>query len=400
MTWAQDSPSPLLPVYRRFPVAFAYGRGARLYTPQGEEYLDFSAGIAVSSLGHNHPRLVEAIARQAERLLHVSNLYEIPEQNLLAEKLRSWLGHHFSFFFCNSGAEANETALKIAKAYGNAHKKPLILVAYNSFHGRTLGALSLTAQSEFQTPFLPLLPDILPIPFGEIEPLKKALTHRVSALFLEPVQAEGGGNFPPPGYLCEVRELTRKTETLLILDEVQTGIGRTGAPLYSMIEGVQADIVTLAKGLGGGVPIGAVAVSPPYTTLIPQGGHASTFGGNPLAMQAGIAVVEELSKPGVLDGIRKKGERILRSLKEWEREGLLSHPRGAGLLIFFYVNNPRGFAETALEEKLLVVPAKQQAVRITPPLLIGEEEIEEGLLRLHRALRRYAQEEAHAQTPA
>jgi len=399
MRGTQESPL-LLPVYRRFPLSFVYGKGARLYTSEGEEYLDFCAGIAVNSLGHNHPRLVEAICKQAERLLHVSNLFEIPEQNLLAERLRAWFDSDFSFFFCNSGAEANETALKIAKVYGNLRNKPIILVAHNSFHGRTAGALSLTAQKEFQTPFLPLLPDIVAIPFGEISALERALTDRVSAFFLEPVQAEGGGNFPPPGYLSRVRELTRKNETLLILDEVQTGIGRTGSPLYSMLEGVRPDIVTLAKGLGGGVSIGAVAVSPPFASLIPPGGHASTFGGNPLAMQAGLAVVEELSKPGVLEGVLKKGERILNALREWERAGLLARPRGAGLLIFFDVKNPRRLSEIALKEKVLIIPSKYQAVRITPPLLIGEEEIEEGLSRLYRALSLYAEEEIHAPTPA
>lgn len=390
--------SSLLPLYQRYPVQFSHGQGARLFTEGGEDYLDFASGIAVNALGHNHPRLVRALAEQARRLIHVSNLYGIREQALLAEKLREWLGYEH-FFFCNSGTEANEAALKLVKAYGNLQGKKKIVVAKNGFHGRTLGSLSLTAQEEFQNPFLPLLPGIEVVEFGNLSALERVMDEEVAGVFLEPIQAEGGGIFPPPGYLQGVRALTRRYGAILVWDEVQTGIGRTGAPLYTLKEGVKGDLVTLAKGLGGGVPVGALGVNPPFTEVLKPGMHASTFGGNPLAMAAALVVVEELARDSVLEEIESKGRIILETLREWEKAGLLSQPRGAGLLIFFQVPEPRRLTHIALKERVLVAPAKQGAVRILPPLLITEEEIAEGLSRLHRALIHHAEEVPHG-TPS
>lgn len=374
---------------------FRYGQGARLYTATGKEYIDLSAGIAVNSLGHNHPRLVEALRDQVGKLIHISNLYRIPEQEELAERLKSWTRYE-RFFFCNSGTEANEAALKIVKAYGNRCGKHRIVVAEQGFHGRTLGSLSLTAQDEFQAPFRPLLPDVITVPFGDLTALEKLLDDQVAGVFLEPIQAEGGGNFPPPGYLAKVRELTQRHGAALVFDEVQTGIGRTGAPLYSLREGVLGDLVTLGKGLGGGIPVGAVGVNPPFTEILKPGDHASTFGGNPLAMRAALIVLTEISQSGFLTMVQRKGEGILKTLQEWERDGLITNPRGAGLLIFFGISDPRSLAEIALSEGVLVVPTKNRAVRLTPPLLISESEIEEGLNRLHNALIRYSQEVRHA----
>jgi len=381
----------LLPFYNRFPVRFVRGFSARLYDEEGNEYIDFSAGIATNSLGYSHPLLLSALSSQLSRLTHISNLYEIPEQELLARSLSQFLGFP-SFFFCNSGAEANESALKIVRLYQQKTGRKKIVVMEGGFHGRTMGALSLTAQEEFQRPFRPLLPHIVSIPFGDQEMFQKTVDEDTAGVFLEPIQGEGGGTFPPPGYLSFVREWTKRVGALLVLDEVQTGMGRTGYPLFSLKEGCRGDIVTLAKGLGGGIPIGAMGVTEELIELVKPGLHASTFGGNPLSCTAGLVVVKVLSQDGFLEEVRKKGEKILLQWKEWEEEQWITSPRGEGLFLAFTLPgvDVKAFATACIQEgKVLVVPAKKNTIRITPPLTILPEEIEEGLLRLKKVLTKW-----------
>ncbi len=378
-SWQDRAARVLLKNYSPRPIAFARGDGARLWDTTGAEYLDFCSGIAVTALGHANPDLTTAISEQAARLLHVSNLYLIPEQIELAEKLARFTGMD-RFFFCNSGTEANEAAIKLARSWGKSRNRTQIIVARDGFHGRTLGSLSATAQPSMQEPFGPLLAGFVPVQFGEIASIEQCLDDQTAAVYLEPIQAEGGANIPPDRYLHAVRELCDRNGCLLVLDEVQTGIGRTGYPLAAHRSGIQPDVVALAKGLGGGVPIGALGIRDSLDDVLTGGTHGSTFGGNPLVCQAAAAVIDALSKDGVLDGVRAAGERLLAAVAQIG--GPVTNPRGQGLFVAFDVPDSGQFVDAALAAGLLVVGAKNNAVRLLPPLNISDRDLDEGIQRL------------------
>ncbi|WP_336321591.1 acetylornithine transaminase [Streptomyces lavendofoliae] len=357
--------TPRLPLVR--------GEGARVWDADGTEYLDFVGGIAVNALGHAHPAVVEAVSRQIGALGHVSNLFVAEPPVALAERLLQLLGRPGRVFFCNSGAEANEAAFKIGRLTGRTH----MVATTGGFHGRTMGSLALTGQPGKQEPFLPLPGDVTHVPYGDADALRAAVTDRTAFVIIEPVQGENGVVVPPPGYLKAAREITRATGTLLVLDEVQTGIGRCGHWFEHQAHGVEPDVVTLAKGLGGGLPIGAAVAFGPAADLLRPGHHGSTFGGNPVACAAGLAVLDTLAAGSALDEVKRLGER-LRDGIEALGHSLVSHVRGAGLLLGIVLTEPLApqVQQAAQDAGLLVNAPAPDVVRLMPPLVIGDDEVD------------------------
>ena len=348
------------------------GEGAKVWDADGTEYLDFVGGIAVNALGHGHPAIVEAVSRQIQSLGHVSNLYVAEPPVALSERLLQLFGRPGKVFFCNSGAEANEAAVKLGRLTGRRH----MVATDNSFHGRTMGALALTGQPGKQEPFLPLPGDVTHVPFGDVEALRAAVTEETAFVIIEPIQGEYGVVVPPVGYLRAAREITRATGTLLVLDEVQTGIGRCGTWFeYQAHDGVDPDIVTLAKGLGGGLPLGATVAFGAAAELFQPGHHGTTFGGNPVACAAGLAVLDTLGRDGALDEVKRLGEK-LRDGIEGLGHPLVSHVRGAGLLLGIVLTGPLApqVQQAAQDAGLLVNAPAPDVVRIMPPLIIGDAE--------------------------
>ncbi len=379
----------LMSTYKRFPIVLRKGRGCRVYDTNGKEYLDFVAGIAVNVLGHSHPAVVVAVQKQAQRLIHVSNLYHIEPQIRLAELL---VENSFAdrAFFCNSGAEANEAAIKLVRKYSHDHFGPdrhEIITALNSFHGRTMATLTATGQEKFHKGFEPLLEGFRYIPFDDLEALEKAITPQTAAVMLEPIQGEGGVRVPSPDYLKRVRELCDRNELLLVLDEVQTGIGRTGRLFAYEHFGIEPDIITLAKGLGGGVPIGAMLAREEVAKSFVPGTHASTFGGNPLAAQAALATLEKVLEDGLLlEECKEKGEYFMERLRELqkEHEDIVLDVRGLGLMIGLELAREcTPVVEEALERGFLLNCAAGNTLRFTPPLLVTEGEIDRLIDLLH-----------------
>src|SRR3990172_9644912 len=319
----EESRHYLVNTYNRFPVVFVRGRGMKLYDSDGREYTDFLAGIAVNNLGHCHPKVVIALQKQAQKLIHVSNYFHIEPQIRLAKMLA-----HNSFadrvFFFNSGAEANKAAIKLARKYAKENlgeERHEIITALNSFHGRTMATITATGQGKFQKGFAPLLPGFRYVPFGDIDAMAGAITDRTCAVMLEPVQAEGGVNMPPEGYFRELRALLDEKGLLLILDEVQTGMGRTGKLFAYEHYGIKPDIMTLAKGLGGGVPIGAMLATEKVASAFQPGNHGSTFGGNPLVCAAALATIDVLLEDDfILDQCRRMGKYFKKRLEELKKE--------------------------------------------------------------------------------
>lgn len=381
--------------YRRAPVAFVSGQGARLVDAEGETYLDFVAGIAVTALGHNHPALTAAIRAQASRLLHVSNLYHIPQQAELAR----WLVEHSALdraFFCNSGAEANEAAIKLARRFGKTrgtggHE---ILVAEHSFHGRTLGALAATAQPKYQQGFEPLPPGFVSVPFNDLGALEAAAGPASCAVMLEPVQGEGGVTPAAPDYLRGVRRLCDARGLLLILDEVQTGIGRTGRLFAYEHYGIAPDILTLAKGLGGGVPIGAMLARAEVADAFAPGDHGSTFGGNPLACAAALAVLTTIESDSLVDRARDVGAYLFKRLHGLaRRQPVITEIRGLGLMAGIEVSIEAAAVVDACRGRgLLVNAVKANTLRLVPPLIITPADVDEAVEILEGALAHVAQE--------
>ncbi|WP_354643479.1 acetylornithine transaminase [Kitasatospora camelliae] len=361
------------------------GEGSTLWDADGNRYLDLVGGIAVNALGTAHPAIVEAVTRQISTLGHVSNLFMAEPTIALAERLLELAGRPGRVFFCNSGAEANETAFKIGRLTGRTH----VVSLQGGFHGRTMGALTLTAQPGKQDPFKPLLADATYVPFGDVEALRAAVTTETAAVFLEPIQGENGAIPLPDGYLRAAREITRATGTLLVLDEVQTGIGRTGHWFaHQALEGIEPDVVTLAKGLGGGLPIGAVLAFGDAAELLHPGHHGTTFGGNPVVAAAGLAVLDTIADQGLLEHVQKVGER-LRTGIEAIGDPLVDHVRGAGLLLGIVLTAPVA-AQVQLAAQhagFLVNAAVADAVRLVPPLVLTEREADEFLAALPGILR-------------
>ncbi len=368
--------------YARLPVAFVRGQGTLLFDSTGTRYLDFLSGLAVTSLGHAHPAVAAAIADQAATLLHVSNLYYNDVQPRLAARLDELLGGDGRVFFANSGAEANECAIKLARRYGQTHGGPErfhVLSAYGSFHGRTLTTLAATGQPQKQETFQPLPTGFRQVAFADVDALAAALDERVCAVLLEPVQGEGGVQPSPPGYLEAVRTLCDEREVLLMLDEVQTGLGRTGRWFgFQHADGVAPDVVTMAKALGNGVPIGACWARADVAAALRPGDHATTFGGQPLAARAALAVLDVMQAEDVPARAERAGVRLTQAL---EALPTVRAVRGAGLLLAVELAeglDAKAVADGCLEAGLVVNAVTPTALRLAPPLLVSDDEIDEA----------------------
>ncbi len=366
--------------YKRFPIAITRGEGARLYDADGKSYLDFVAGLAVANLGHCHPKVVEAVRAQAGELFHVSNLYHIAPQAELA-KLLCENSFADKVFFANSGAEAVEAAIKLARRFFSSKgvNRPNIISMEKSFHGRTFAALAATAQKKIQKGFEPHLEEFTYVPFGDVEAVRSAISPTTAAVLLEPVQGEGGVNIAPGSFLKDLKALLKETGTLLIFDEVQCGMGRTGKLFAYEHYGVAPDIMTLAKGLANGVPIGAMCATDEAARAFTPGTHASTFGGNPISTAAGVATIKAMLDEGVLENCVKTGAYLLDKLKGLkERYGFIKDIRAMGLIVGMEIEMPGApIVERALSEGLLINCTADTVLRFMPPLIIGTDEVDE-----------------------
>ncbi len=386
----------LYPNYRQPPFVFARGQGSVLWDVSGKRYLDLYAGIAVSTLGHGHPKLSAAIAEQASKLLHVSN-YFYNEPNVRLAKQRCRLTGLDRAFFCNSGTEAIEATLKLSRRHFHAkgQGERLRVVAFkNSFHGCTLGALAATGQEKYKDGFGPL-PGVTHVTYGDTEAVRRAMGPDVAGILVEPVQGEGGVLPAPPGFIRELRAIADTHGALLLADEVQTGVGRTGKFLAFEHEGVQADVVALAKALGGGVPIGAMVCKKFLEEALPPGSHGSTFGGNPLASAAALCVLDVLENDGLLAHVNQRGEELTAMLAKTTAKfpKLVECARGRGLLQALVMRegvDARKVLAALQESGVLVTIAGGQALRFSPPLVVTKGELEEGVALLDRALSLYA----------
>ncbi|OKH29099.1 aspartate aminotransferase family protein [Chroogloeocystis siderophila] len=395
-----DFDQSVMTTYGRFPLALERGSGCRVWDTQGKEYLDFVAGIATCTLGHAHPAMVETVTQQIQKLHHVSNLYYIPEQ----AKLAKWLIEHSCadrVFFCNSGAEANEGAIKLARKYAHQVLKidqPIVLTAHASFHGRTLATITATGQPKYQKDFSPLVPGFHYVPYNDIKAIAAAISEldegdrAVTAILLEPLQGEGGVRPGDKAYFQEIRRMCDETGILLILDEVQVGMGRSGKYWGYEHLGIEPDIFTSAKGLGGGIPIGAVMCKA-FCNVFQPGDHASTFGGNPFACATALSVCETLERENILENVQQRGEQL--------REGLhaiaakypkqITEVRGWGLIngMELKADSPLTAADVvkaAIAEGLLLVPAGPKVIRFVPPLIVSVQEIDTALQVLEKVM--------------
>ena len=371
----------LMPTYNRLPISFEKGKGVWVFDKNKTKYLDGLSGIAVNTLGHNHPGLVKAISKQAAKLIHISNYYHIEEQSLLADKLVK-LSKLSSVFFCNSGCEANEAAIKLARLHG--HKlgidTPNIIVMEGGFHGRTMGTLSASGGRKYQAGFEPLMSGYIRVPFDDINAIEKISSkkNKVSAIFVEPIQGEGGINIPNnfKQYLKKLRKICDQNKWLLIFDEVQCGIGRTGKWFAHQHSSVKPDVMTLAKGLGSGMPIGACIANKTATQLMEPGKHGSTFGGNPLACSAGIATLNAIEKEYLIKNATSQGLFITNLLNEkFKSNKNIISIRSLGLMIGIELSMPCSeIVNIALEKKLLINVTADRVVRLLPPLIINKTE--------------------------
>ena len=377
-----ESKKYLMNTYNRFPVVLRKGRGMKVWSSDGKEYLDFVGGIAVNCLGHCHPRVVIALQKQAQRLLHVSNLYHIEQQINLGRLL---VEHSFAdkVFFCNSGAEAIEGAIKLSRKYAKdhfPHSKYEVITAHGSFHGRTFGALSATGQEKFKEGFEPMLPGFKHVPFNDIEALRQNITDHTCAVLLEPIQGEGGIRMPSADYLKQVREICDEYKLLLVLDEIQTGMGRTGRLFAYEHFNIKPDIITLAKGLGGGVAIGAVLATDAVASSFQPGTHASTFGGNPLACAAAEATIATLLEDGfILNSCGTMGKYFMNKLEKLKKDfpSSIIDVRGMGLLIGMELTQAGApVVDACAKRGILINCTSGNVLRFTPPLIVVEKEID------------------------
>jgi acetylornithine aminotransferase len=376
----------IMPNYGVPPVALARGEGCRVWDTDGNAYLDLIGGIAVSALGHGHPALVEAVSEQVATLAHTSNLFLHEPEVRLAERLLRLLGADGRVFFTNSGTEANEAAYKLVRRHAEPGRS-YVVAADHGFHGRTMGALALTGKASIREPFGPFGADVRFVTYGSTEQLREAVTGECAAVFLEPTQGEGGVVPAPPGYLAAARQICDETGAALVLDEIQSGIGRTGAWFQHQHEGVRPDVITLAKGLGGGLPIGACVGLGSYGSAFRKGDHGSTFGGNPVACVAALAVLDTIEKEGLLDHVIEVGERLAADIAAVDHP-LLAGVRGRGLWRAIILAEPQAAAvEAAAREAGFLVNAVQpDAIRLAPPLIITSDEAGSFVAALPRIL--------------
>ena len=380
-SWIDRGLTHVAKTYGRYPLVAASGEGCWLTDIDGKKYLDFLAGVAVNNLGHCHPDIVKALQDQAGKLLHCSNFYHIPQQIELAEILCE---HSFGdrVFFCNSGAEANEAALKLARKYSldnYSDERIEIITAENSFHGRTIATISATNQEKICNGFGPLLPGFKHVPFGDIEAIQAAISTKTCAIMLEPIQGEGGINVPPAGYLQAVRKLCDQNNLLLIFDEVQVGLGRTGKLFAYQHDNVEPDVMTLAKALAAGPPIGAMVVREKHATALGPGTHGSTFGGNPLLAAAAVAAMKVFLNGEVLKNSVTMGEYLRKKLEQLQTPyPFIAQVRGRGLMVGMELSIEGGeIVKTALDRGLLINCTAGKTLRFVPPLIVTEKEIDQ-----------------------
>jgi acetylornithine/N-succinyldiaminopimelate aminotransferase len=375
-------------VYARQPVAFVRGRGCELWDADGRRYLDFFSGLAVSNLGHCHPAVVEAVQAQAATLLHASNVYHtLPAGELCALLCR--LSFAERVFLCNSGAEANEAAMKLARRWGaeRGGGRYEILAATGSFHGRTFATLTATGQEKYRAGFQPLLPGIRLVPYDDLAATAAAVRDETVAILVEPIQGEGGVVVPRPGYLAGLRALADRRNLLLLFDEIQCGLGRTGRLFAHEEDGVTPDVMTLAKALGGGLPIGAACATARVADVMTPGSHGSTFGGNPVAAAAAVAALRALAEPALLAHVAAVGAHLRARLEALGARGGFREVRGRGLMLGAVLDRPGApLVARCLAEGLLVNCTAERVLRFLPPLVITREEVDEGLAILERAL--------------
>lgn len=378
----------IMKTYSRFDVTFDHGKGCYLYDTNGKKYIDFAAGIAVNSLGYANEKLENAILSQSKKLLHCSNLYWSQPQINLAKKLCQ----NSSFdkvFFCNSGAEANEAALKLAKIYAKKNKNEnctKFIAFRNSFHGRTTGSLSLTGQDKYQKNFTPLMPDVKFALFNDIESVKKLLGADICAIFLEPIQGEGGIVPAKQEFLTEIREICTKNDIVLVFDEVQCGIGRCGKLFAHQVYGINPDIVTLAKAIAGGLPMGAMLATDKIASSFSVGDHASTFGGNLLACACANAVIEEIANDSFLENVSQMSSYFISKLNTFkEKYSFIKDVRGIGLMLGIELDiPPKDVVNAAFKEGLLILSAGANVIRFVPPLIIDKKVADEGFIILNK----------------
>ena len=366
--------------YGRYPIVLVKGKGSKVWDKSGKQYIDFVSGLAVDNLGHCHPSVVSAIKKQSEKLIHVSNLYHIEPQSQLAEKITS-LSFADKVFFCNSGTEANEAAIKLARRYFFDQGQPRrteIITMLNSFHGRTLGSLSATAQTKLHTGFKPLLPGFKYIPFNDLPSAQKAITKKTCAILVEPMQGEGGVNIPDPSYLKGLKKLCHENGILLIFDEVQTGFGRTGRLFAHELYKTKPDLITLAKALGGGLAIGALAGSNRIMKSFVPGTHGATFGGNPLACAAALASLKILTGKNFLNKTSTTGKYFLKCLEKIaHKNSVVKEVRGEGMFLAMELNKPGGdIVNNCMKRGFLINCIQLNVLRFIPPLVITRKEID------------------------
>ncbi|TAK62123.1 aspartate aminotransferase family protein [Methylobacter sp.] len=372
--------SHIMPTYGRLPITFERGEGAWLFDENNNRYLDAVSGIAVCSLGHAHPAVHHAICKQSEKLVHTSNLYGIAVQEQLADKLIEKSGMD-NVFFCNSGAEANEAAIKLARKYGHDQgiENPAIIVMEKSFHGRTLATLSATGNAKIQQGFAPLVEGFIRVPYNDVNAIDQAVKQHknVVAVLVEPIQGEGGVNIPAADYLNQIRSLCDRQNLLMMLDEIQTGIGRTGKFLAFQHNGIVPDVCTLAKALGNGVPIGACLARGKAAALFTPGNHGSTFGGNPLACSAALAVLATLDADNLVEQAAQKGDAICLAFKErLHGNAHIVDIRHKGMMIGIELDRPcTELVQAALQNNLLINVTSEKTIRLLPPLIIDNHQI-------------------------
>ena len=384
-----------MPTYARVDLAFERGEGAWLFTAEGERYLDFTCGVAVNALGHAHPHLVRALTKQAHKVWHVSNLYRIPEGEKLADRLCA-ASFADTVFFQNSGAEALECAIKVARKYQSASGKPeryRIITFEGAFHGRTLTTIAATGNEKYLDGFGPPVDGFDQVPFGDLDAVKRAIAPATAAILIEPIQGEGGVRVAPPAFLRALRQLCDQHDLILVFDEVQTGIARTGEMFAYQRSGVTPDIMALAKALGGGFPIGACLATAEASKGMTVGTHGSTFGGNPLAMEVGNAVLDVVMADGFLERVRKTALLLKQRLAELKdrHTSVIAEVRGEGLLIGLRMfTQASEMVDELRAEKMITVAAGDNVVRLLPPLIIGEKETKEAVGCIDRACARLA----------